>query len=699
MNRWKLKRTYILRSLLLCGLLLLAAIGLCACKSTAFPSVSRITSVTVNREGTVLQVKAELSAQALQKHQGKQLLLYALMPDDSVADIKDKTPIAQCKAERSPSLKAELDGDDACAQYSAYVLVGEDGALLDETPHYIDNLSALAETRGQQLWDRAQKGLCFDDASSAAALGCMLGMTEVRVSSLLSSFDFVENEVEAAIRPDVLATLDRAVGDATGNQMQLSLHLKFDRRIAFSQCTALLDFLVARYNGSEMYDLGTVYVSTDASYTATETASLAHIASMALTRHRGAGQLYIVCSASTLTAQKVFFSELLAQVDKLGGFTWGAAVVPALPQDLLLWEADERLQRENGEDGADSELSDLMLPGKLSALMTQLKSYDGTQPSSFVLCNLRFPYADGELRAASYAYAYRQAIAAGADAVYYGAHLSDSEGVLNADGTSNKMTALFSEIDRGLSAEQSYLCSSVIGDAWQAVASAEAVRKEIVGTGSLQKPHGSLSVLADFSDKTLNGFSAFRQAEEPAVRNSAVWSAPVLTSWMEQPTAYGGSGIGCCFDNTADMKNALSLSVRVLLQGTAESAPTLRLRLWGTDRTGKLLTYSAEQAVSADAWQTVSFSVSSFFSELSDTHPYTLTLEVVNDGDGASSPSAGQAESDAFVLWVKDVLYSRPENGGNGFLPILLVAGGVAGVFAVTVFLYSFCTSRRRRRR
>lgn len=695
MNRWKSPKSYILRGALVGALLLFSVLGFCACKSATPPAVSHITSVTVNKEGTLLQVKAELSAKDLQAYQGKQLFLYALMPDTPVADLAGKTPVAQCKAERSPTFKAELSETDVCALYSAYVLAGEDGVVLNETPQYIGNLSELATKRGQQLWEHAQKGIYFDDASSAASLGCMLGMTEVRLSSLLAVSDFSESDVESALRADALAALDRAVGDAAGNQMQFSLHLNFDRRIGFAQCTALLDFLVSRYNSSSLYDLGSVYISTGASYTATETASLAHIARMALTRHRGAGELYIVCSADTLTAQKVFFSEVLARVDELGGFTWGAAVVPTLPQELTLWEADEQLRAEAEQGAAKSELSDLMLPVRLSTLSTQLKSYDGTQPSSFVLCNLRFPYADEKLRAASYAYAYRQAIAAGADAVYYGAHLSDSEGVLTADGAHNNMTTLFSEMDRGLSAEQNYLCSSVIGEAWQSLAATEAVRREVGGSGSLQKPYGTLSVLADFSDNTLGDFSVFRGVEVPTVRNSAVWSSSVLTAWMEQPTAYGGAGVGRQFDNTADMKSTLSLTARVLLQGTAESTPTVRLRLWGTDRTGKLLTYSAEQAVSADTWQTVTFSVSAFFSELSDTHPYTLTLEVV----GGDAAVAGQAEDDAFVFWMKDLLYSRPESSGNGFLPALLLAGGVAGVFVVTVCLYHFGTSRRRRRR
>lgn len=697
MNCWKSQRTYIRKRLLLGALLLLCALAFCACKSAALPNSSHISSVKVNRDGTVLQVQAALSAQDLQKYQGKQLLLYALMPDDSVDDLREKTPIAQCKAERSPSFRVELDSTDVCALYSSYVLASEDGTLLDETLHYVENLSELAETRGQQLWSAAQKGLCFDDASSAATLGCMLGMTEIRLSELVNTADFAATDVEAALRSDVLFALDRDIGDATGNQMQLSLHLCFDRRLGFSQCTALLDFLISRYNSSSLYDLGTVYISTDASYTAKETASLAHIADMALTRHRSAGKVYIVCSASTLTAQKVFFSEILVQVERLGGFTWGAAIVPALPQDLLLWEVDEQLQREADAGGANSEWSDLMLPSRLSALSTQLKSYDGTQPSSFVLCDLLFPYADAELRAASYAYVYRQAIAAGADAVYYGAHRSNSEGVLNSDGTKNQMTALFSDIDRGLSAEQNYLCASVIGDAWGALASAEAVRREVSGTGSLQNPQGTLSVLADFSDETLNGFSAFRWLEEPVVRNSAVWAAPVLTAWMEQPGADSGAGVGCRFDNAAELKNAMSLSVRVLLQGTAEDAPTLRLRLWGTDRTGKLLTYSAEQVVPADTWQTVTFSVSSFFSELSDTHSYTVTLEVLGGDSVTSSAVAGQAEDDAFVFWMKELSYSCPEGSRSNLLPILLIAGGVAGVFAVTVCLHSFATARRRR--
>lgn len=698
MNNRKSQKIHALRAVLLCGLLLLLTLVLCACKSATLPSASHITSVKVNKEGTLLQVKAELDARTLQKYQGKQLMLYALLPDESVADLKEKSPVAQCKTERTPSFRVELDRTDAGALYSAYVLAGEDGALLDETPHFIGNLSDLATKRGQQLWSHAQKGLCFDDASSAASLGCMLGMTEVRLSDLLNTFD-IGTDVEAALRADALSALDKAVGDAAGNQLRLSLHLKFDRRIGFAQSAALLDFLVSRYNTSEALDLGTIYVSTDASYTAKETASIAHIAHMALTRHRSAGQIYIVCSASTLTAQRVFFSEIIAQVDKLGGFAWGAAIVPTLPKDLFLWEADEQLQRESGEDAVTSELATWMLPSKLSVLSTQLKAYDGTLPSSFVLCDLRFPYDNAEMRAASYAYAYRQAIAAGADAVYYGAHRSDGEGVLNADGAPNKMTTLFSEMDRGLSAEQNYLCSSVIGEAWQTLAAVESVRKEIGGTGALQKPHGSLSVLADFSDNTLNDFSVFGQAEEPAVRNSAVWSAPVLTAWMKQPTAYSGAGVGRRFDNADDMKHALSLSVRVLLQGTTESAPTLRLRLWGTDRTGKLLTYSAQQTVSADAWQTVSFSVSAFFSELSDTHPYALTLEVLGGGTVASSPFAGTAEDDAFVFWMKDLLYSSPEDSGNSLLPVLLIVGGVAGVFAATVCIYSFGTSRRRRRR
>ena len=201
-------------------------------------------------------------------------------------------------------------------------------------------------------------------------------------------------------------------------------------------------------------------------------------------------------------------------------------------------------------------------------LINQFKSLDGTPPFSVVLLDLSFPYESEEQRAAAYAYAYTTAIAQGADAVYYGAHWDDRAGVLDGDGAPNKMTSVFSSIDMGLTPEQSHLCSSVVGELWQSRPTIAPVRRTAGGSASLQKPHGELSTLVDFSDKSVSGFSVFGKAEEPTIRNSATWSAPVLSTWMYQPTKYNGVGLGRVFDGSADMKNTLSLSARMLLQAT-----------------------------------------------------------------------------------------------------------------------------------
>ena len=180
---------------------------------------------------------------------------------------------------------------------------------------------------------------------------------------------------------------------------------------------------------------------------------------------------------------------------------------------------------------------------------------------------------------------------------------------------------------------------------------------------------------------------------------------------MYQPTKYTGVGLGRIFDSSADMKNTLSLSARMLLQGTADESPILRLRLWGTDRTGKMLTYTSEQAVPSGTWQTVSFSVASFFSELNTDRPFTLTLELIGtsavlsapslEGDGEDpdqDPDAPVKEQDdAFVFWMKDILLRRPESNSSQLVPMLLIVGGVVGVFALTVCIYYLVTFRRRR--
>ena len=181
------------------ALMLIITLGvLSGCGDKVELDYSAVTSVTVNKKGTDIQVKASLTEGDLDTFRDnsiytQKLYLMALEPGETSADLAGKQPVAECSMSTSPKFKIGVWGEGnlqahsmlhsafAVAVYnktvSSYVLL--------TTPVYVSNVAEVAENDREFPKAASIKGLHASIATDAAYLGISHAVVELDPSVLI----------------------------------------------------------------------------------------------------------------------------------------------------------------------------------------------------------------------------------------------------------------------------------------------------------------------------------------------------------------------------------------------------------------------------------------------------------------------------------------------------------------------------------
>lgn len=206
--------------------------------------------------------------------------------------------------------------------------------------------------------------------------------------------------------------------------------------------------------------------------------------------------------------------------------------------------------------------------------------------------------------------------------------------------------------------------------------------KTIVGYGSVGEGVGKQSTLIDFADASLGGFVPFAGSEALNIGSSAVWGTNVLKTYLASP----GSEMGMKkeFADATALEDAATLSVQMVAQ---TSAYTVTLRLAGTDKDGTPIVLVATIDATTNQWQTLTFDIDAFTSQMDKNAPVTVTLL-----------ASAANESDTGASWmIKSIYVNTPETFPEYILPITAAVCGLVLGFAICLVIYrSTCNKNRR---
>jgi len=652
--------------LLFCIAALVLALPACAKKDDLF-AITGLTSLTIEKNETVRAVVG-LNMVDAEAHENEKAYLYELLPGEDLTSLGGKDPLDEATIDTEMVFEFPLQDGDRTRLYSMFAVCYENGRLLLEDAYPISNPEKLASCTETFRGDASPKGLCVSDVESAVGMDVSHAMLKVDVANLCNgsgenySFDGKVYSVSSS----ALATLDRQVKQAYGAGMQVSLRLMFDSSVSRDASVALMDFLAERYADG---DFGTVTAFFVEAEGAKNTAELAFFARTALVSHVKNGRVYVVCKDKTVSGASEFLQSVSARISDLGGFAWGAAVVPAA-SGTLPWEASAE---------------DVLGLQALSSFYKTLYSYNH-YPIYFAVCDLRFDEEDESIQAVSVAYAYAKAIEAGADQVYYGAQRG-SNGLFTSIGTERLAADMYRRIDLGLNSEQIHLCKSASLEAWDVIEALKPSRKMLTGNGSTGFGVGDRKDLYDFTSGDTFGFSAVGGISEPQSRDSAAWGKPVLYTWLS--AANDKTGVRKMLTDGTSLKDVSALTLQFLAQYDIVQQCSLTLCLSGTDENGVVLTYESSIGFEGTKWQTVTFDISEFVAAADLSQPCVLSV--------LCEPTSDTDEN--FVLFLKGIYANYPQSGTNMILPIVLTVLGVVAGFALILVLYHRARVHNRRKR
>ena len=644
---------------------------LAACHTEADPfAQSGIQSLTVDKKE---QVKAEVSLAVddVQAHTGKKAGIYELLPGESVSVLADRAPLDEVKVRAHMSFSFPLMDGERSRLYSSFVLGFSDGTFLSPEGYWIENPQHLAGLTSAFLWTSSPKGLVIENANDAALMGCMHAMLEVRLSALLGGGEPVSFAGQSyTVSAEVLASLDAQIRSASEAGMQVSLSVSPDSFPSLEHAVAALDLLCSRYAGGDLGTVSAIFVDAPVTLDASTAAYLCRVANQALCSRVADGRVYVTSHAATLSGATSFFTALRDTLSAGGELQWGAAIAPVT--SAAPWQA-------LGEDA--------MTVDRIATLKEAL-GYKGnaTNAAWFAVCGLNYSAEDEAMQAVSYAYAYRASVAVAADLIFYASHVDDNNGIYSANGTPRRLASVFSSIDCGLSAADRLLCEQVAGEAWTQEASDFSSRAHVTGVASAgENETGEETVLFDFATGELYGFTGVENSGALSSNQSGTWNAPVLYTWLS-PAVGNAGGVRKILNDATALKNTSSMSFRLLTQATGAEQCTVTLCLEGETENGERLTYQSEVAVTNGQWQTVTFQIANFTVDADLSRPCVLTL--------TTSPDE-HATEEQHVLWLKDIRIRQLGRDFGVWIPVVIIAGGIAVGLTAVLLLYRRTSKRR----
>ncbi len=637
-------------------LLLIFVFSACGGRDPLLPG--GITSLELDKKGTV-QAVIEPDVRTLGDHKGENLYFYEVLPGETITDALLKSPVADAKVGAVTRLNFSLFDGERSRLYSSFVAAFADGSLAAEDAKYIQNPEILSTAANKYLWEKHPNGLVIDDPAAATAAGATHAMVKTSLSALLSdaagSISFGGKTYP--INENEFARLDALIAPSCKLGMQVSLSLDIDTEISAEQFTAIADALASRYTAQENGTVTALYLGFQKTDAPADAAKMTAAASLALTSRVAGGRVYAVAPAADLTAIKAFFKDIGTALSTMGDLPFGAAVSPDVT-DAPAWASRE--------EGDAFSLNDLPL---LKDFFNTLAF--GVRPAYFSVCDILFSAEDEDLQAVSYIYAYRMAINAGAETLFYGAQASLAHGLTDEEGNARKILSFYKNADRGLDQMQESLCSEIIGDPWDSLNETQSYRTHLSASGTVGAfPDGQM-VWVDPADKSVPLFYS-SSGEAVGLQPSTAWNTDVLYSPFTEEEA---SSVCTLLPNLKDLQDSLSFSIRCLLQMPEKERSTLRIFLQGTDRQGKLLTWESEAVLSCNVWQSATFTVDTFAAAADLNSPCVLTITVDTNG------SAG-----GFWLREIDVYSPAPQKK----LPTvgLIIGICLATSFAVTFSIY-----------
>lgn len=655
--------------------LLLCAGCFPACKKADSLSQNGIRSVNIIKKERI-EILVTLNSAMLEEHKGERVCLYELLPGETVEDLTDKDPVAEKKAKASVNFRVPLEENGINRLYSSFVAAFSDGTLISEKTFGVKNPEFLAAETRQFPWVGTPKGLITSNAEDAWSMGSSHTVISLRLSELLSGTDAIRfNDDQYLYSAAVLQALDHQILKASGTGMQVSVELILDSLPSLGTAAAMLDLLNGRYASDSEYGFVSAWmISPEDAVDAESAAEVTRLARLALRSHYSNGRIFLLYGGKTYTKTADFFSVASQRLSELGVFEWGAAVRPSC--EMAPWEESE---------------DDMMTVAQIPALFKFLM---GDQilckPSYLAVSGLSFASADREKQAASIAYSYQLAVAAGANMVFYDDGNSELFGLLDENGGQTSASRVFETMDLGLSGEDSAMVESLSHNHYSKITQSLS-RKELTGTASSGSDGQKNTILYDFSEKDTHGFSAVGGLTEPSCEESASMGRPVLYTWLSAESTADGEGVRKLLPNGQALENAFSISLRMLLQNLETPTSRVTLRLDGISKNGsQRITFEASAELENDSrWQTAIFYIGSFVAEADLSQPCVMTLYT-----DTSAPKDTE-----YLLWLDSVDIRKPEKQLGEIVYLVIALGAVLVGFFLIFLIYRLTNKKRSARK
>lgn len=653
-------------------LALLACAGaLVSCRSRDLLARTEVHSLLLDSKGRI-NALVTLDVRTEDLHDGETLRFFEILPGETPADALKREPLDEARVGAEVKFRVPLHDEDGRSRlYSSFCVAFEDGSLLAKDGFYVENPQVLAHNTDAFLWQKSPKAIQNADPHDAASMSVMHTSYEMSFSELIDGTDtFVYQGESYTCSLPALERLDKQVLSATETGLQVSLILRPDARISVVETVALLDMLSARYAGGEHGVVSAIMLRTER---IDEMSSLCRLTSLALRSRVANGRVYVIAPSVGRGEIQSFFENLRLAFAASGKINWGAAVIPQVSNDAPWENADE----------------DAMSVPNLSSLsMSLFTAPEEGRISYFALCDVAFSAENEELQAASYAYTYLSAVSANAGLVFYRDHVHAQTGLRGEHGEARRILSVLKEVDRGLSPADRRMCEQTVGSAWNTLADAQ-TRTLVNGTANIGTTGLRERTWIDFSDGSLHGFTGAGSLTAPESRTSAAWGSPVLYTWVDS-TRYTEGGVRKILRGDEIPKGATALSVQLLTQIPATESCRVHLRLDGVSVEGRHLTYDNTVEISGGNWQTLTFGISSFASEVDTAQPCMMTL--------TTEPLSESTEE--YVLWMRGINVRYPARDSAGVWALGIVLGGLAFGFLIVFLIWrvTAATARKPRR-
>ena len=654
-------------ALVLALILLLPVLFACKKESAA----SEVPSLTVDESGE-MTFSLRLDAVDLQAHTGQTAYLYELLPGEDLSAINGKASMLRGKVSSKISFTFPVtDENGADRRCNSYLLTFSDGTVYSD-PVYLSNPHLLAKNTEAFPHSNTIKGMNAENEELSLSLhGAHTLIPLSAVELVTGDSPTVWNGISLSLNSGLLAQTDGKVASAARAGMQISLELTVGEEVPVAHTAALINLLLERYSTKESGTVTALILKNsnlpdvDETYSASVSrmATLMRVAHTAMVSRVQNGRIYLGADA-TVNHLKTYTVEVYNIAKKIAPLSFGVALYP----DPLT----ASLAPERGEP-TDSAVDHSLILSDLNDTVEDLSDEMGSA-TRFAVLGLAIPAEDPELQSALYAYAYRASLLAKADFLIYSTPVGEETGLYDGNGTARPAAECFALADTADNVVAEALAAELLGEEWTSLKSVRAARvhiKEIANAGvsdDLGKRY------FDFAEGNNPGFTAAGGATAPTVVRSDLWQTSVLTASV--PVDFYGKASGFRYElpDVKKLEDAHVMSANVLPQASDAEQAEITLHLNGTASDGRRISLTSAVTLSCNTWQSVTFHIRSFTTQLNPDAPCTMTLTMK-----PLTEQSEDAEGGVQALW----LHSVNLRGAAADHSVLILVGLILGGFAV----------------